>query len=89
MNVIGYSFGTPLFPLTVGNFFAFQNAPLPWISPVTKKEVLLWKEDKPNNYFLEKIETLEEKNYSSLSHIDFNHTKSNIVLVHDYISVIR
>lgn len=89
INALGYSFGTPLFSLTVGDFFALQDAPLPWISPVTKKEVLLWKNKESNNYVLEKIEALEEKTYSSLSQIDFMESKSKILIAHDYVSVIK
>jgi tRNA A37 threonylcarbamoyladenosine modification protein TsaB len=41
-NTLAYSFNTPLFSLTVGKLFSLQNSALPWITPVTKKEVLFW-----------------------------------------------
>jgi hypothetical protein len=58
-NAINYGFNTPLFPLTVGEFFSLQDAPLPWITSVTKKEVLLWN-DKKSDAVLEQISNLPE-----------------------------
>lgn len=55
MNAIAYAFETRLYPLSVGDFFHLQKSPLPWITPITKKEVLLWTEDEPNNYILTEL----------------------------------
>jgi len=41
-NTLGYSYWIPLYPVTVNDFFRVQTAPLPWILPLTKTEVLLW-----------------------------------------------
>lgn len=69
-NAISYGFNTPLFPLTVGEFFTLQDTPLPWIAGVTKKEVLLWT-DKKNDAVLRQIIDLSEGAYSVLAPIDF------------------
>lgn len=78
-NSLAYGFEIPLFPLTVGEFFAYQETPLPWIIPITKKEVLLWEEaDSPT---ISEICTLAEWIYSGLSPIDFaspNHTMNRV-----------
>ncbi len=58
-NAINYGFNTPLFPLTVGEFFALQDAPLPWITSVTKKEVLVWN-DRKHDATIEQISDLPE-----------------------------
>ncbi len=87
-NTLAYSFKTPLFPLTVGEFFALQDAPTPWIIPVTKKEVLLWKTKNPEEYSLTKIEELDDDSYASMTPIDFSEGKSTIRWAHDYASVV-
>ena len=88
-NTLAYSFKTPLFPLTVGEFFALQSTPTPWVIPVTKKEVLLWKTKNPEEYSLTKIEELYDTSYACMTPIDFSEGKSTIRLTHDYASVIR
>ncbi len=76
-NTISYSFHVPLFPLTVGEFFAMQDAPLPWITPITKREVLLWTGKETNLFTIAQTSDLPEGSYSGISSIDFigpNHT---------------
>lgn len=85
-NSLGYSFGIPLFPLTVWEFFAYQESPLPWIIPITKKEVLLWKDaDSP---VIWEISTLAEGIYSGLSPIDFPSSNHTMNIVKGYAEVI-
>lgn len=86
-NAINYGFNTPLFPLTVWEFFSLQDAPLPWITSVTKKEVLLWN-DKKNDAMLEQISNLPEGNYTTLAPIDFQHQRNTIKTAHNYTKVI-
>jgi len=71
VNALNYGFNTPLFPLTVGEFFILQNAPLPWIIPITKKEVLLWTEKEAESYNLTQIAELPAGVYTSMAPIDF------------------
>lgn len=87
-NALNYGFNTPLFPLTVGEFFLLQNAPLPWITPLTKKEVLLWTEKTPHNFTITTSLDLPEGLYSSLSPIDFIDSHHTIHRTTDYAGVI-
>ena len=87
-NTLAYSFHTPLFPLTLGEFFALQDAPLPWISSVTKKEVLHWTDENIHPPIITHITDLPEGNYSMVSPIDFSSPNYKIVLMRDYASVI-
>lgn len=86
-NAISYGFNTPLFPLTVWEFFSLQDAPLPWITSVTKKEVLLWT-NKGQDAILEQISNLPEGTYTTLAPIDFQHQKNTIKTAHNYTKVI-
>lgn len=87
-NTISYSYDTPLFPLTAGEFFMLQDAPLPWIMPVTKKEVLIWHEKKPEQYALTLIADLPEGTYISLCPIDFPGTNHTMSMAREYPRVI-
>lgn len=87
-NTIGYSFHIPLFPITVWEFFAMQHAPLPWITPVTKKEVLLWTGKAPNNFTIAHIVGLPEGAYSGISSIDFDGSNHTMHIAGDYGQVI-
>lgn len=87
-NTISYSFHVPLFPLTVGEFFAMQHAPFPWITPVTKKEVLLWTGKEPNDFTIAQISDLPEGAYSGISSIDFSGPNHTMHKVRDYAQVI-
>lgn len=86
-NAISYGFNTPLFPLTVGEFFALQDAPLPWITGVTKKEVLVWN-DKKQDATIEQISNLPEGTYTTLAPIDFQGQRNTIKTAHNYTKVI-
>ncbi len=70
-NTIAYAFHIPLFPLTIGEFFGLQDAPLPWITQITKKEVLLWTKNKSDSFILTALSDLPEGLYSSIAPIDF------------------
>lgn len=87
-NTISYGFNTPLFPLSVNEFFAYQKAPLPWITTVTKKEVLLW-HDYNLPPILSQISDLPEWTFSALSFIDLPTSNHKIILAKDYVQVIR
>jgi hypothetical protein len=87
-NTIGYSFDTPLFPLTVNEFFSYQKASLPWITAITKKEVLLWKTD-ASSPTITLIHELPEGKYSTLAPIDFTTPNHTIVIAKEYSRVIR
>lgn len=87
-NALNYWFNTPLFPLTVGEFFLLQKASLPWIIPITKKEVLLWKEKTPDTFTIAPILDLPAGPYTSLSPIDFANTQYTIQRADDYAQVI-
>lgn len=89
MNAIAYAFGTKLYPLSVGDFFHLQNAPLPWITPITKKEVLLWTKATPNAYILTPLGDLEDDEYTSVTTVDFQMPKSTIRKAKDYSTVIE
>lgn len=81
VNTLGYSFDIPLFPLTVSDIFSLQNAPIPWITPVTKKEVLIW-EDAESPYFkILPLIDLPAGTYTSITSIDLptpNHTLNKV-----------
>lgn len=87
-NTIAYSFYTPLFSLTVGEFFALQSAPLPWITQVTKKEVLLWTQNHPDKFTLTQLSDLPEGAYSTISPIDFARPNRRMALAKEYDKVI-
>lgn len=87
-NTISYSFHVPLFPLTVGEFFAIQHAPLPWITPVTKKEVLLWTGKESNSFTIAQTSDLPKWNYSTLAPIDFTEPNHIIHMAQNYSEVI-
>ena len=65
-----------------------QNASLPWITPITKKEVLLWKEKTPDTFTIAPILDLPAGRYTSLSSIDFANTQYTIQRADDYAQVI-
>lgn len=88
INAIAYAFGTKLYPLSVGDFFHLQKSPLPWITPITKKEVLLWITDVPNAHKLTPIMELDDREYSSVTTVDFDMPKSTIRKAKDYAAVI-
>ncbi len=81
-NSLAYSFNIPLFPLTVWDFFSYQEAPLPWIISITKKEVLLWQNKE--NPLITQISELLEGIYSSLAPIDFDSREHTILTRNDY-----
>jgi tRNA threonylcarbamoyl adenosine modification protein YeaZ len=85
-NSLAYSFGIPLFPLTVWDFFAYQDVPLPWIIAITRKEVLLWQDKK--NPLLCQMSDLPEGNYSTLAPIDFDSPKHTIQTRNDHTRVV-
>lgn len=85
-NSLAYSFGIPLFPLTVWEFFSYQAAPLPWIISITKKEVLLW-QDKESS-LISQITELPRGEYSSLAPIDFDSREHTILTRNNYTQVI-
>ncbi|MFA6079858.1 MAG: hypothetical protein WC753_00025 [Candidatus Gracilibacteria bacterium] len=65
-NTLGYSFKIPLYSVTVDDFFRFQDAPTPWILPLTKTEVLTWDTPKNTRPDIKKIDTLHDiSQYSS------------------------
>lgn len=85
-NSLAYSFGIALFPLTVWDFFSYQDAPLPWIISITKKEVLLWQDRK--NPLITQINELPDGAYSTLAPIDFDSSKHTIHTRNDYARII-
>lgn len=88
MNAIAYAFETKLYPLSVGDFFHLQNATLPWITPITKKEVLLWTKNIPDAYTLTPIDHLEDGEYTSVTAVDLHMPKSTIRKAKNYTAVI-
>jgi hypothetical protein len=86
-NTLGFSFDIPLFPLSVRDFFALQNAPLPWITAITKKEALLWNTDNLEPVIVE-IHQLPHGRYSTLGTIDLDHQNHTIYLASDHSKVI-
>lgn len=89
VNTLAYSFHTPLYPITVGEFFALQNAPLPWLTSITKREVLLWESEEPNSYVQKKKEDVAPGTYSTLTMIDFENNSHTIRAAKEYGSVIK
>ncbi len=87
INTIAHSFGIPLYPLTVDEFLKLQNAQLPWILSITKREILLWSE--PSSGILVEKTSLPEGKYSSLTNIDFDSDKYTIFLARDYEKVLQ
>jgi hypothetical protein len=88
-NALNYGFNTPLIPLTVSEFFALQDAPLPWITSVTKKEVLMWGDNSSKSGELRQISDLPDGTYTALWPIDFWEKKWTISLAHNYAGVIK
>lgn len=82
-NTIGQSFNIPLYPVTVDDFFRFQEAPRPWILPLTKTEVLIWEnpEDTTPNIvkieFLNDITTYSSNQESPLLKEDIHHNRAD------------
>ncbi len=89
VNTLAYSFHTPLSPITVGDFFALQDAPLPWITSITKREVLLWETTDTNNYVHLKKEDIIPGTYSTLTVIDFEDDTYTIRTAKEYERVIK
>jgi hypothetical protein len=87
-NTIAYAFHIPLFPLTIGEFFSLQDAPLPWITQITKKEVLLWTENIPDSFVLTALSDLPEGLYSSIAPIDFTGANRTMSPAKEYEKVI-
>jgi tRNA A37 threonylcarbamoyladenosine modification protein TsaB len=85
-NSLAYGFNIPLFPLTVGEFFAYQDAPFPWIISITKKEVLLWKDKTTTE--ITQLSDLPVGTYSSLAPIDFDSQEHTIETRKEYDGVI-
>lgn len=85
-NSLAYSFGVPLFPLTVWEFFSYQDASLPWIITITKKEVLLWQNKE--SPLIWQIAELPQGEYSSLAPIDFDSQQHTILTRNNYVRVI-
>jgi hypothetical protein len=86
-NTIGYSFNTPLYPLTVDEFFSYQKAPLPWITSITKKEVLLWTDTASPTITV--LNELPGGIYTSIVPIDFVLPSHTIVMANKYDVVIE
>lgn len=89
VNTLAYSFHIPLYPITVGEFFALQNAPLPWITSVTKREVLLWETEEPNTYIQKNKEDITPGTYSTLAMIDFENNSHTMRTAKEYERVIK
>lgn len=89
VNTLAYSFHIPLYPITVGEFFALQNAPLPWITSITKKEVLIWETKNTNTYTQKNKTDIAPGLYSALALIDFENNNHTIRTAKEYESVIK
>lgn len=77
-----------MYPITVGDFFSWQESPLPWIVGITKKEVLLWETTDSNLYSPVMIAELRPGIYSSNS-VDFGSVSLSINHVQDYSKLVR
>ncbi len=65
-NTLAFSFHIPLYTVTVDDFFRYQEAPLPWMIPLTKTEVLLWEtSEQKQPVIVKKTEVLHVKNHAS------------------------
>lgn len=85
-NSLAYSFHIPLFPITVPEFFSYQNAPLPWIISITKKEILLW--EHASSAVIAQISELAQWAYSVLGQIDFMPQNTTMIPAKKYDEVI-
>jgi hypothetical protein len=74
--------------MTVGEFFSLQDAPLPWITSITKREVLLWESDS-ENYIHKSKNEIEPGEYTSLAPIDFENNTHTIREAKAYDRVIK
>lgn len=54
-NTLSYSFWIPLYPITVNDFFHYQESPLPWILPLTKTEVILWETSDVHSFIVKTV----------------------------------
>lgn len=88
-NTLAFSYNTPLYPLTVGDIFALQDAPLPWITSITKKEVLLWETKKTDAYKQKSKQEIAPGIYSTLTPIDFENNSHTMRVVRGYDRVIQ
>jgi len=86
-NALNFSFHIPLFPITVGEFFALQDAQLPWIASVTRKECLLW-ESRTQPPVIVEISQLKLGHYSVLGPIDLGNENHTIERAHNYEKVV-
>lgn len=89
VNTLAYSFHIPLYPITVGEFFALQNAPLPWLTSITKREVLVWETKNTNTYIQKNKTDIAPGLYSALTLIDFENNNHTIRTAKEYKSVIK
>lgn len=89
VNSLAFAFNISLFPITVWEFFALQNAPLPWITALTKKDVLLWNSWDTDDFTIAPITELGKEHYSSITMIDFGDTGATIEKAGDYPAVIQ
>ncbi|MBP7806841.1 hypothetical protein KA057_04100 [Candidatus Gracilibacteria bacterium] len=89
VNTLAYSFHIPLYPITVGEFFALQNAPLPWLTSITKREVLIWETKNTNTYTQKNKTDIAPGLYSALTLIDFENNNHTIRTAKEYESVIK
>lgn len=80
VNTIAFSYQIPLFAFGIFDFFAKQDAPYPYITSITKRECLLWKNRSPDPE-LAQINTLPEWIYSALEDIDTRSNLAKIILV--------
>lgn len=68
VNTIAFSFGMDLYPITIDQFFRYQNAPLPWIIPLTKNEVLFWSERDQQNPTITSLKDIDSSQpFSSIT----------------------
>ena len=70
-NTLAMSYGIPLYPLSVGQVFELIGAPLPWMMPLTKREVLVWIDSDTTQHTCVMKNELPTGTYSSLENIDF------------------
>ncbi len=58
-NTLAFSFSIPLYPVTVDEFFRYQDSPTPWIIPLTRTEVLFWSHKEQIEPDIVKIDVLK------------------------------
>ncbi len=79
-NTLAVSYNIPLFPLEVGDIFSYEQPHVPWIMPITKRELLVGNRMDKKTHLIQKTD-LPSWTYATMSVIDFEESKYTMLMV--------